>query len=261
MSAIGQLPTALRRARLIAMALPPLPEPEALTVEQGYGLQRQVLRERLEEGEALSGWKVAFAGALAQARFGLSEPVYGALTSGMQVAPDSRVALVQLVQPKLEVEVAFLLGRDIPPGSYSDEQLIAAIGEVAPAFEIADSRWRDWSFEAGAFLADNAAAAMYCLGQGQAFEPGRHADVEYRLEHDGVPCGAGSTAGRADAPLVNLCWLLRRLLADGQPLRAGQVVLSGALLPPLDIRLGEYRLHMLGAELVLGFDAVSPANA
>lgn len=261
MNGNGHLPTALRRARLIAMALPALPEHEALTVEQGYGLQRQALREQLEEGETLSGWKVAFAGALAQARFGLGEPVYGALTSGMQVAPDARIALVQLVQPKLEVEVAFLLGRDIPPGTYSDEQLLAAVGEVAPAFEIADSRWRDWSFEAGAFLADNAAAALYCLGRRQAFDPARHADLEYRLEHDGAPCGAGRTAGRADAPLVNLCWLLRRLLADGQPVRAGQVILSGALLSPLDIRLGEYRLHMLGEELLLGFDAVSPANA
>ncbi|MED5607860.1 MULTISPECIES: 2-keto-4-pentenoate hydratase [Pseudomonas] len=256
MNSIDNLLTELRRARLIAMALPALSDPEALAVQQGYGLQWSALQERLEEGETLSGWKVAFAGALAQARFGLSEPVYGALTSGMRVAPHSRVALVHLIQPKLEVEMAFRLGRNIAPGAYSDEQLLDAIDGVAPAFEIADSRWRDWSFEAGAFLADNAAAAMYCLGPWQAFDPGRHAQVAYRLERNGETLGAGDSADRADTPLVNLCWLLRRLLADGRPLLAGQVVLSGALLPPLDIRLGEYRLHALGSELVLGFDAV-----
>jgi 2-keto-4-pentenoate hydratase len=241
------------------MALPPLPEQQAPTVEQGYALQRSALEELLEEGEALTGWKVAFAGVAAQARFGLSEPVYGALTSGMRVSPNARVVLVQLIQPKLEVELAFVLGRDIPPGSYSDEQLLSAVEGVAPAFEVADCRWRDWTFEAGAFLADNSAAALYCLGESQPFEPSRHSQVDYRLEHGGEPCGAGSSAGRADAPLVNLCWLLRRLLADGQPLRAGQVVLSGALLPPLDIRLGDYRLHMLDSELNLGFDAVPNA--
>ncbi|WP_413791501.1 MULTISPECIES: 2-keto-4-pentenoate hydratase [unclassified Pseudomonas] len=233
-------------------ALPSL-EPEAVDLPTGYTLQREALRRRQAGGERLTGWKVAFAGRVAQDRFGIDEPVLGALTDAMAVAPGSTVPLARLIQPKLEIELAFVLGRTLVPGFYSDEDILAAISEVAPAFEIADSRWQGWRFGVGAFLADNAAAALYCLGPRVKFHPEQLAQVNYRLACDGVPCGEGNAQAREDTPQANLCWLVRRLLADGQCVEAGQVVLSGSLLAPLDIKAGEYRLHMLGMELALVF--------
>lgn len=233
-------------------ALPSL-EPEAVDLPTGYTLQREALRRRQVGGERLSGWKVAFAGRAAQDRFGIDEPVLGALTDAMVVEPGQTVSLARLIQPKLEIELAFVLGRTLVPGFYSDEDILAAISEVAPAFEIADCRWQGWRFGVGAFLADNAAAALYCLGSRVRFHPGQLAHVNYRLECDGGPCGEGNAQAREDTPQANLCWLVRRLLADGQCVEAGQVVLSGALLAPLDIKAAEYRLHMLGMELALDF--------
>ena len=233
-------------------ALPSL-EPEAVDLPTGYTLQREALRRRQVGGERLSGWKVAFAGRAAQDRFGIDEPVLGALTDAMLVEPGQTVSLARLIQPKLEIELAFVLGRTLVPGFYSDEDILAAISEVAPAFEIADCRWQGWRFGVGAFLADNAAAALYCLGSRVRFHPGQLAHVNYRLECDGVSCGEGNAQAREDTPQANLCWLVRRLLADGQCVEAGQVVLSGALLAPLDIKVAEYRLHMLGMELALVF--------
>lgn len=233
-------------------ALPSL-EPEVVDLPTGYTLQREALRRRQAGGERLSGWKVAFAGRAAQDRFGIDEPVLGALTDAMLVDPGQTVSLARLIQPKLEIELAFVLGRTLVPGFYSDEDILAAISEVAPAFEIADCRWQGWRFGVGAFLADNAAAALYCLGSRVRFHPGQLAHVNYRLECDGVPCGEGNAQAREDTPQANLCWLVRRLLADGQCVEAGQVVLSGALLAPLDIKAAEYRLHMLGMELALDF--------
>jgi len=233
-------------------ALPSL-EPEAVDLPTGYTLQREALRRRQAAGERLTGWKVAFAGRAAQDRFGIDEPVLGALTDVMTVEPDSTVPLARLIQPKLEIELAFVLGRTLVPGFYSDEDILAAISEVAPAFEIADCRWQGWRFGVGAFLADNAAAALYCLGSRVRFHPEQLAHVNYRLVCDGVPCGEGNAQAREDTPQANLCWLVRRLLADGQCVEAGQVVLSGALLAPLDIKAAEYRLHMLGTELALVF--------
>ncbi|MBC3385423.1 2-keto-4-pentenoate hydratase [Pseudomonas sp. SWRI179] len=232
-------------------ALPSL-EPEAVDLPTGYTLQREALRRRQVGGERLTGWKVAFAGRAAQDRFGIDEPVLGALTDAMVVEPGRTVSLARLIQPKLEIELAFVLGRTLVPGFYSDEDILAVISEVAPAFEIADCRWQGWRFGVGAFLADNAAAALYCLGSRVRFHPGQ-AHVNYRLECDGVPCGEGNAQAREDTPQANLCWLVRRLLADGQCVEAGQVVLSGALLAPLDIKAAEYRLHMLGMELALDF--------
>ncbi|MBV4495637.1 2-keto-4-pentenoate hydratase [Pseudomonas sp. SWRI12] len=233
-------------------ALPSL-EPEAVDLPTGYTLQREALRRRQVGGERLTGWKVAFAGRAAQDRFGIDEPVLGALTDAMVVEPGQTVSLARLIQPKLEIELAFVLGRTLVPGFYSDEDILAVISEVAPAFEIADCRWQGWRFGVGAFLADNAAAALYCLGSRVRFHPGQLAHVNYRLECDGVPCGEGNAQAREDTPQANLCWLVRRLLADGQCVEAGQVVLSGALLAPLDIKAAEYRLHMLGMELALDF--------
>tara|TARA_Y100001951_G_scaffold101807_1_gene107374 strand:+ start:77392 stop:78195 length:804 start_codon:yes stop_codon:yes gene_type:complete len=227
---------------------------DRLSLASGYALQRLGLQAREACLENLSGWKVAFANAAAQRRFGLSEPVYGVLTDAMELTEGRMVDLSLLIQPKLEVEMAMILGNDLGPGFHSDEELISAIAEVAPAFEIADCRWQGWHFDAGAFLADNAAAALYRIGPGQAFDAERHGVVSYRLAHDGETLAQGDSGGRADTPLVNLCWLLRRLLADGQPLRAGQAVLSGSLLAPLDIEPGEYRLQMLDMELALAFE-------
>lgn len=252
---VGQL----QHATLTARALPALP-PQAYDLPTGYAMQREALRQRQRRGEQLSGWKVAFAGSAAQKRMGIQEPVLGALTDAMAVEPGSSVALASLIQPKLEIELACFLGRTLGPGKHSDEAILACVSAVAPAFEIADCRWQGWSFGVGAFLADNAAAGQYCVGPRIELDPGQIPHVNYCLERDGVACGSGDTHTREDTPQVNLCWLIRRLLADGQRLEAGQVVLSGALLPPMDIQPAQYRLHMLGTELALVFhaDTVAP---
>jgi len=244
----------LAQAQRTAVALPPL-APGVLDTSSGYALQRQALDSRRAAGERLVGWKIAFAGSAAQKRFGLDQPVYGGLTHSMGVGPDTVVALSGLIQPKLEVEIAVVLRRTLAPGTYTDQDILAAIGELAPAFEIADCRWQGWQFDAGAFLADNAASGLYCLGPRVPFDPVRHARVTFRLECAGALCGEGDSQEREDNPLANVCWLVRRLLADGQPVEAGQVVLSGALLPPMDIQPTTYRLHMFGTEMALLFKA------
>lgn len=252
MSRDAELGTALLRAQASATPLSP-ERGEGLTLDEGLRLQHQALEQRLAAGESLVGWKVAIAGDAAQRRFGLTEPVYGALTDAMCVVPGASLDLRSLIRPKLEVELALVLGMSLPPAEYDDEALLGAVVAVAPAFEVADCRWTAWRFDAGAFLADNAAAARYCLGESRPFDPARHGEVSYRLECDGGLVGEGVSARQGDAPLANLCWLLRRLLADGQPLRTGQVILSGALLPPLDIQPAEYRIQMLGTALALRF--------
>ncbi|TPG84558.1 2-keto-4-pentenoate hydratase [Pseudomonas mandelii] len=244
----------LHQATRTVQAIAPL-APEAIDRLAGYALQREALDHRQAAGERLSGWKIAFAGSAAQKRLGLDEPVYGGLMDTMIVEPGTAVAFSRLIQPKLEIELAFVLGRALAPGDYRDEDILAAIGDVAPAFEIADCRWQGWDFGVGAFLADNAAAGLYYLGSRIPFDPVHHVSVAYRLECDGARCGSGDTRDREDSPLANLCWLIRRLLADGQRVEAGQVVLSGALLPPMNIQPATYSLHMLGMELALVFTA------
>ncbi|UFH50408.1 2-keto-4-pentenoate hydratase [Pseudomonas sp. KNUC1026] len=258
MSAARPLLDRLQEAAATGIALP-ADQGEPLEAWQGHALLLLGLQLRLSRGEALAGWKVAFASRAAYERFGLNEPVYGALTDVMQLPPASTVDLARFIQPKLEVELAFIIGEHLQAGSYSDEQLHAVVGEMAPAFEVADCRWQGWRFGAGGFLADNAAAAGFCLGRRQPFDAARAAAVEYTLSRDGTSLGQGELGSREDTPLRSLCWVLRRLLEDGQDLYPGQVILSGALLPPLGLAPGQYRLEMLGQALELTFRPAEPA--
>lgn len=258
---MSALPRLLSRLHEAAATATPLPSQDAeqLDVVQGYCLLFQALQQRRARGETLVGWKVAFASRAAYERFGLREPVYGALTDVMQVAAQRSVDLARFIQPKLEVELAFIIDRPLVAGTYSDGQLLAAIGYMAPAFEVADCRWQGWRFGAGAFLADNAAAAAFCLGGRQPFDAALAARLEYALYCNDALLAKGSLGARDDTPLRNLCWVLRRLLEDGHDLYAGQIILSGALLPPMDLTPGHYRLGMCGTELALSFTPAVPA--
>ncbi|MDZ5602835.1 2-keto-4-pentenoate hydratase [Pseudomonas sp. RP23018S] len=243
----------LQHAELTRTPLAPMASPDspALSAAQGYQLQREGLAQRVERGERLLGWKVAFASRAAFERFGLSEPVYGALTDAMEIEADAGLALSRFIQPKLEIELALRLGRDLSAGCHSDDDLLSAVQSMALAYEVADCRWQGWRFDAGAFLADNAAAAGWCLGPWQVFDARRAEQLSYVLYGDSALLGQGRLGTREDPPLVNLRWLLRRLLADGHTLRRGQVILSGALLAPLDMTAREYRFEALGTTLLL----------
>ncbi|WP_437881647.1 2-keto-4-pentenoate hydratase [Pseudomonas sp. LRF_L74] len=252
MTALADLPQRLLRAQACCEPLPAI-DADSLDLTAGYFMQRNALQLREARQERLTGWKIAFASEAAQRRFGLVEPVYGALTDSMSLQAGQDVDLFRLIQPKLEIELALILGRERVDSACSDADILSSVASVALAFEIADCRWQGWRFGAGAFLADNAAAALYCLSAAQPFDAQRHAQVEFHLTRDGEEIGSGLSSLTQEAPLSMLCWLVRRLLADGQCLRAGQVILSGALLPPMEILPGRYSLKMLGMELALAF--------
>lgn len=252
MSALNDLPQRLLRAVSDCSPLQII-DAEGLDVAQGYALQRKGVLLRQARLERVCGWKVAFASDAAQHRFGLNEPVYGVLTDAMAVKAAATIDISELIQPKLEIELVLILGRDLKPGELNDDKIVEAIGSVALGFEIADCRWADWKFSAGGFLADNAAAAMYCLSEEVPFVVEQHAQVSYQLHHNGAWLGSGVSSLNAESPLAIVCWLVRRLLADGHHLCAGQVILSGALLPPIDIQPGRYTLAMFGTELALNF--------
>ncbi|MEJ2633099.1 MAG: hypothetical protein P8015_18175 [Acidihalobacter sp.] len=251
MNTSKQLLNDLRRARFDVVPIPLSEERVALEVGEGYHLQRQGFLERAAHGEALTGWKVAFSNSTAQRRLGLEEPVYGILTDHMWVQKNGYIDATQLIQPKLEVELGLVIGRDMPQEEYDDLQLLDAIDCVIPAFEVADCRWSDWRFSAGEFLADNAATGRYCLGDPLPSAVLHMNSVQCSLEVDGQ--AVGGLTGRPHVSLHNFTWLMRRLLLDGYAVRAGQVILSGALFAPVDVRIGIYRLQMLETDLTLQF--------
>jgi 2-keto-4-pentenoate hydratase len=160
------------------------------------------------------------------------------LFADMQVASGATVASGNLLQPKVEAEIAFILAEDLD-GDLSESRIRAAAGVAVPAIEIVDSRVRDWSISIVDTIADNGSSALFVLGS----ETVATADLAFasrtmRLTQDGAVASTGRGSDCLGSPLNALRWLARTAQENGSPLRAGHIVLSGALGPMVPVRPG-----------------------
>jgi 2-keto-4-pentenoate hydratase len=154
------------------------------------------------------------------------------------VPAEATVQTHTLLQPKIEAEIAFILADDLD-GDLSESRIRAAAGVAVPAIEIVDSRVRDWSISIVDTIADNGSSALFVLGS----EVVAAADLDFasrtmRLTQDGVCVSTGRGSDCLGSPLNALRWLARTGQENGSPLRAGQIVLSGALGPMVPVRPG-----------------------
>jgi 2-keto-4-pentenoate hydratase len=168
----------------------------------------------------------------------VDRPDFGVLYGDMEIANGGAVPSGLLLQPKIEAEVAFILGRDLD-GDGDDGDLRDAVAFVVPAVEIVDSRIADWDISFGDTVADNASSGLFVLGDTRVplaeVEP---IDVQMTMRLDGETVSEGSGKACLGDPLLALAWLARTARALGEPLRAGQIILSGALGPMVAVTSG-----------------------
>jgi 2-keto-4-pentenoate hydratase len=210
-------------------AIAPLTERDpALTVDDAYAVQLVNVRRVTQMGHVISGKKIGLTSPGIQRQFGVSEPDYGHLFAAME-CPSGQVPAEALLQPKIEGEVAFVLGADLPGGRVTPEDVRAAAEYVAAAFEIVDSRIADWKIKLADTISDNASSGRYILGEVQL--PPGCVDLpgeEMRLFKNGTPVERGTGAAVLGDPCAAVAWLANRLWAYGVTLNRGEVVLSGA---------------------------------
>ncbi|MGB2570275.1 2-keto-4-pentenoate hydratase [Micromonospora citrea] len=220
-------------------------------VESAYRVQQLQARAWQGRGERRVGAKIGLTSRATQDSFGVHQPDFGLLTHVMAVPDGVEVPIDRLIQPRVEAEVAFVLGRDLTEERVTTVDLIGAVDHVLPAIEIVDSRIAGWDISIVDTVADNASSGMYVLGT----TPRRLADVDLRLagmvlEHAGEPVSVGAGAACMGSPLNALQWLAGTLARAGDPLRAGDVVLSGSLGPVVPVVPGgayEARISGLGS--------------
>jgi 2-keto-4-pentenoate hydratase len=154
----------------------------------------------------------------------------------------------RLLQPKVEAEVAFVVGRDLPAGVPSWAEFLAAIAHALPALEIVDSAIADWKITLVDTVADNASCGLYVLGD-QPLAIGSVAleAVGMEMSVNGRTVSVGTGAACLGHPLRAAYWLARTMAARSQPLRAGEVILSGALGPMVPVQPGDVVHAQLGA--------------
>ena len=230
----------LREASSTLQAIAPLTDEFNIGEDDAYAIQRHNVELRLTEGASLVGWKVGLTSDAIQSWLGVSEPDFGALLDDMSAGDGETVDTGQLLQPRAEAELAFLLRDDLPPDATA-ASVLAATEWVAPAIEIIDSRVADWKIKWGDTVADNASSGMFVLGSASSGPQ----DVDLRrcgmlLRKNGRVVSTGAGAACLGNPVNAVVWLARTLGRFGQTLRAGHVVLSGALGPVTPVAAGDW---------------------
>lgn len=209
-------------------------------VTAAYAVQELLTARRVAAGGRISGRKIGLTSPAVQRQLGVDRPDFGVLFEDMLVADGASVSLGRLLQPKVEAEIAFVLGADLADGPLDDAQVRAAVAQAVPALEIVDSRIAGWDITFGDTVADNGSSALYVLGSPArplaGFEP---VEATMTLTRHAETVSKGSGADCLGDPLAALAWLARTARDVGDPLRAGQVVLSGALGPMVPAAAGD----------------------
>lgn len=201
-----------------------------------YAVQETVAARRRREGAIVVGRKVGLTNRVVQHQLGVDQPDFGLLLDHMQRVEDDVIPLDTLLQPRIEAEVAFVLAEDLDGADLGMDVVRSAVADCLPALEIVDSRIANWDISFADTVADNGSSAMFVLGATRAsldtVEP-REVDMTLRLGGEVVSTGNGSAC--LGDPLEALRWLALTLRDMGQPLRTGEVVLSGALGPMVPV--------------------------
>lgn len=199
-----------------------------------YAVQERLTSARLANGARVVGRKIGLTSAAVQSQLGVAQPDFGVLFDDMACVED--VPSERLLQPRAEAEIAFVLADDLIDGPLDIAQVRASVDHAVAAIEIVDSRISGWDISFADTVADNASSGLYVLGSGRQslddFEPVA-ATMEMTLDGEVVSTGCGSEC--LGDPLNALSWLARKARDLGEPLRAGQVVLSGALGPMIAV--------------------------
>ncbi|MCL2542549.1 MAG: fumarylacetoacetate hydrolase family protein [Nocardioidaceae bacterium] len=201
-------------------------------IAAAYAVQQANVEARLAAGARIVGRKIGLTSVAVQQQLGVDQPDFGVLLDDMAYDDGQVVPATAVLQPRAEAEVAFVLGADLAEGDLDAAQVRRAIAYAVAAIEICGSRIAGWDITFGDTVADNASSGAYVLGTDCVALAGLDtAAVTMSMEIDGVEVSTGTGAACMGDPVAAVVWLARQARELGSPLRAGQVVLSGALGP------------------------------
>ena len=223
----------LAEATRTGVACPPVRDLlDVADLATAYAVQQLNVRRGVAAGRRVVGRKIGLTSPAVQRQLGVDQPDFGALFADMAVPDGGEVPVGRLLQPKVEAEVALVLGRDLPERECTVVDVLRAVDFALPALEIVDSRVRNWEISLVDTVADNASCGLYVLGATPV--PLTAVDlrtVTMTMTRGGETVSEGTGADCLGSPLSAAVWLASALAERGDPLRAGDLVLTGALGP------------------------------
>ena len=213
----------------------------AMTMDDAYAIQKALIQQKLAAGRRIIGWKIGLTSKAMQSALSIETPDSGVLFDDMLFESGAIVPAGRFIQPRIEVEIAFLMKAPLAGVTVTRDEVIAATDHVAPAIEILDTRILRKDPESGVArkitdtISDNAANAGIVLGAE------RHGIDAFDLRWVGAIVSAngeveetGLGAGVLNDPVESVVWLARRMAGYGQRIEAGQVILAGSFIRPLE---------------------------
>jgi 2-keto-4-pentenoate hydratase len=199
-------------------------------VAVAYAVQERVTAHRIEGGATVVGRKIGLTSQAVQSQLGVDQPDFGVLFSDMAYRDGATVSFASVLQPRVEAEVAFVLRSDLAEGPLDYAQVYDAIEYAVAALEICGSRVEGWDISFGDTVADNASGGAFVLSSARySLDHVVPKDVSMEMRIDGDLVSTGTGAACLGDPIQAVVWLAQQARDFGEPLRAGQVILSGAL--------------------------------
>ena len=232
---------ALRTAETTKVAIAPLVDTcPHIDVQDSYLIQLENISLRLAAGATVLGHKVGLSSEAMQKMMGVDEPDYGHLLSDMSLTEELPADATRWLLPRVEPEVAFILGADLPGEDCTEQDVLDATEAVTASLELIDSRIVDWRIGLADTIADNASSAGFVLGAARV----KPADVDLlnipvTLYRNDEEVGVGRSDAVLGNPVTSVAWLARKVASFGVRLEAGHIILPGSCTRAVDVRPGD----------------------
>jgi len=232
-----ELFAALTERRTVAPLTERYPD---ISIEDAYHISLRMLDRRIEAGERVIGKKIGVTSKVVQNMLNVHQPDFGYLTDKM-VFKDEMPISEQLIQPKAEGEIAFLLKKDLSGPGITNADVLAATELVMPCFEVVDSRIENWRIKIQDTVADNASCGLLVVNEDAAVDP-RKIDLAtcgMVVEKNGSTLSTGAGVAAMGSPVNCVTWLANTLGQFGISLKSGELILSGSLVPLEPVQAGD----------------------
>ncbi|MEW9670949.1 2-keto-4-pentenoate hydratase [Ammoniphilus sp. 3BR4] len=211
-----------------------------MTVEEAYRVQEELVGIKLEQGHRIVGPKMGLTSQAKMKQMGVEDPIYGYVFDYMLIPDGGTLSVSDVIHPKVEVEIAFVMGKDVEGPGITAAQILAATEYVIPALEIIDSRYENFKFTLPDVIADNASTSRVVFGNRMVRPDQLELDlVGATLSINGEIKDLGAGAAVVGHPANSLAMLANMLAKKGEKIKAGEVIMSGGITGAIMLNVGD----------------------